>query len=139
MSANVELVRATIDAYDASDFDALFALVHPDAELHEWPEGPDSRVYRGTEGVLRAREEWAKAWEHIRAEPRGFIEAGDRVLVLTRSIGKGRGSSIEVELDTFAVYTIRAGKVARVEYFTEREAALAAAGLTEDQIRQEAT
>jgi ketosteroid isomerase-like protein len=139
MSANVDLVRATIGAYDANDFDALFALLDPDAELHEWPEGPDSRAYMGREGILRAREEWAKAWEYIRAEPRGFVEAGDRVLVLSRSIGKGRGSSIEVELDTFGVYTIRDSKVAKVEFFTDREAALKAAGLTEDQIRQEAT
>ena len=79
------------------------------------------------------------AWEYIRAEPIRFVEAGDRVFAFIRSIGKGRGSSIEVELDTFGVYTIRDSKVTRVQYFTDREAALAAAGLTEEQIRQEAT
>jgi ketosteroid isomerase-like protein len=133
------MVRATFEAYQAEDFDALFALLHPDVELHEWPEGPDSRAYRGPDSILRARQEWAKAWEYIRAEPRGFVEARDRVLVFIRSIGKGRGSSIEMELDTFGVYTIRDSKVSKVEYFTDREAALAAAGVTEQQLRQEAT
>jgi hypothetical protein len=75
----------------------------------------------------------------MRAEPRGFVESGDRVFLFLRNIGKGRGSSIDVELDTFGVYTIRDAKVWKIEFFTDREAALAAAGLTEEQIRQEAT
>jgi ketosteroid isomerase-like protein len=139
MSANVDLVRASFAAYEAQDFDALRAMMHPDFELHEWPEGPGSSVYKGMDGVMRARQDWAEAWEYITAEPRGFVESGDRVFVFIRSIGKGRGSSIEIEMDTFAVYTVRDAKVSKVQYFTDREAALAAAGLTEQQIRQEAT
>jgi len=139
MSANVDLVRATIEAYDAEDFDALRSMLHPDVELHEWPEGPDQRVYRGVDGIFQAREEWSKAWEELRAETRGLVDAGDRVFAFIRTIGTGRGSNIEVAVDSFGVYTVRDSKVAKVEYFTNREAAVAAAGLTEEQLRQEAT
>jgi ketosteroid isomerase-like protein len=139
MSANVDIVRATVEAYEADDFDALRGMLQPELEVHEWPEGPDQRVYHGVDGIFRAREEWSKAWEELRSETLGYVDAGDRVLGLMRTIGKGRGSSIEIEVDNFAVYTIRDSKVAKVEYFTDREAALKAAGLTEDQIPQEAT
>jgi ketosteroid isomerase-like protein len=139
MSANVNIVRTVIDAYEAEDFDSVRTMIHPDLEVHEWPEGPDQRVYHGVDGIFRAREEWSKAWEELRSETLGYVDAGDRVLVLMRTIGEGKGSRIEIEVDNFGVYTIRDSKVAKVEYFTDREAALAAAGLTEDQIRQEAT
>jgi ketosteroid isomerase-like protein len=138
-SQNVDIVRATFEAYEAEDFDALAERMHPDVEMHEWPEGPDSRVYHGMDGILQAREEWAKAWEYIRAEPRRFVESGNQVFIHIRNIGKGRGSAIELDLDGFAVYTLRESKVAKVQFFMDREAALAAAGLTDEQIRQEAT
>jgi ketosteroid isomerase-like protein len=139
VSANVDIVRATVDVYEAEDFDTLRGMLQPDLEVHEWPEGPDQRVYHGVDGIFRAREEWSKAWEELRSETLGYVDAGDRVLVLMRTIGKGRGSSIEIEVDNFGVFTIRDSKVAKVEYFTDREAALAATALTAEDIRQEAT
>jgi ketosteroid isomerase-like protein len=138
-SANVELVRASFAAYEAEDLDAIQEMMHPDFELHEWPEGPGASVYKGMDGVRQALQNWAEAWEYITAEPRGFVESGDHVFVFIRNLGKGRGSSIEMEVDTFAVYTVRDGQVSKIQYFTDRGAALAAAGLTEEQIRQEET
>jgi ketosteroid isomerase-like protein len=139
VSRNIDIVSATVEAYEAEDFDALRSMLQPDVELHEWPEGPDQRVYHGVDGIFQAREEWGKAWEELRAETHGYVDAGDRVFVFIRTVGTGRGSNIEVAVDSFGVYTIRDSKVAKVEYFTDREGALAAAGLTEEDIRQEAT
>jgi ketosteroid isomerase-like protein len=139
MSANVDLVRASFEIYERGDLDAIAEMMHPDFELHDWPEAADPRVYHGMEGIVEATKEWSEAWEYMRAEPIDFVDAGDRVLVLLRNIGKGRGSSIEMTQETFGVYTIRDGKVSKIQYFTDREAALAAAGLTADEQRQEAT
>jgi hypothetical protein len=55
-----------------------------------------------------------------------------------RTIVKGRGSSIDVEMDTFGVYTFRDGKIAKPQYFTDREAALEAAGLTDQEANRKA-
>jgi ketosteroid isomerase-like protein len=138
MSDRVEIVRVSFDAYMRGDFDALAEMLHPDLEVHDWPEAADPQVYHGAGAILEAREEWGKAWERVHAEPVDLIENGDRVLAVMRTVGKGRGSSIEVELDTYGVYTFRGAKLAKVQYFTDRQAALDAAGVTEEQTRQEA-
>ena len=51
------MVRASFDAYEAEDFDALLEVMHPDLEVHDWPEAADPRVYHGMEGILEARDE----------------------------------------------------------------------------------
>jgi hypothetical protein len=62
-----------------------------------------------------------------------MFDAGDRVLVCGRTRGKGKGSAVEVEINA---YTLRDGKVTRMEFFTTEEPALRAAGL-ETSIRSE--
>ena len=137
--SRVDTVRESLDAYRRGDFDALAEMMDPDVEVHDWPEAADPRTFRGTDGFLEAGEVWGEAWEYMYGEPTGFIESGDLVFAFIRMTGKGRGSEIEMTLDTFGVYTFRGSKVSRIQYFTDREAALEAAGLSEDQIRQEAT
>jgi ketosteroid isomerase-like protein len=139
MSARVDLVRDSFKAYATGDYDTLAEMMHPDLEVHDWPEAADPSVYRGLEGISQARHEWGKAWEQMDVAPTHFVEAGEHVFVVMRSTGIGRGSSIEMVTDTFGVYTFRGSKVSKVQFFIDRGSALAAAGLTEDQIRQEAT
>lgn len=136
-SANIAIVRQLFDAYERKDWDGLVALLHPEVELHEWPEGPDSRVYRGADGIRSSREVWADAWESIEAQPYDFIDTGERVLVPLRTTAKGRGSSVEVAMDNFGVFTIRGSKVAKIEYFTDRDDALRAAGLSREKSQEE--
>jgi ketosteroid isomerase-like protein len=136
--SNIDIAKASIAAYEAGDFDALTALAHPEVEVHDWPEAADPQVYRGPTAIEQAREEWSKAWESVRGEPTEFVDAGDRVLVAMRTIARGRGSSIDVEMETFGVYTFRDGKILKLQYFTNRDSALAAAGLTNEESRQEA-
>ncbi len=45
--------------------------------------------------------------------------------------GRGRGSGVEVDARFYDVYTLRNGKIVRVDEFAEREDALEAAGLSE--------
>jgi ketosteroid isomerase-like protein len=64
-------------------------------------------------------------------ESRGF---GDRVFVLATHHGRGRGSGVLVEQRWAYVYTVREGKVSRVELWGDhdaREAALTDVGLRE--------
>jgi ketosteroid isomerase-like protein len=136
MSEKIDIVRASMAAYTAGDFDAMAEMAAPDLELHEWPEGPDSRVYHGTGAIAEARDEWSKAWESLDVEMTEIVEAGDRVFVAMNNTGKGRGSSIEIEMRTFAVFTIRDGKITKLQYFANREGAVAAAGLNDQSERR---
>jgi ketosteroid isomerase-like protein len=132
MSAeNVEIVQKTMAAFEAGDTEAQLAMLDPDVELIEWPESPDQRTYRGHSGAMRASESWSEAWEWIRVEVDELLEAGDKVVVCGRTFGKGKGSSVEVAIDAFNVYTVHDGKVKRIEFFTTEEPALRAAGLNE--------
>jgi ketosteroid isomerase-like protein len=137
-SDEVGLVQKSLDAHNRGDLDAMLALLHPDAEVREWPEGLDARTYRGEEGIRRARESWGEAWEWVRVEPREWVVRGEKVLVSLDTTAKGRGSSAEVRLDTFGVYTVRDSRIAKIELFADRDPAFRAAGLSQDRTRQEA-
>ena len=138
MSAeNVEIVERAMAAFEADDLDTQLEILDPDVELVEWPESPDQRIYRGHEGALRAAESWGEAWEWIRVDVDELLDAGDKVIVCGRTFGKGKGSSVEVAIDTFNVYTVRDGKVKSIEFFTMEEPALRAAGLDESSKKAE--
>jgi len=56
---------------------------------------------------------------------------GGRVLALIRQSGRGRQSGVPIVIHFFALYTIREGKMRKVEYFRHRADALQVAGLQE--------
>jgi ketosteroid isomerase-like protein len=127
---NSRLVRRVMEAYNR-DPTSVPELLAADVELIEWPESPDQRTYRGRDGALAAFESWSEAWESVNVDIDELVEAGEHVLARGRTHGKGKGSSVEVSMDAFNVYTIREGEVARIQFFTTEEPALRAAGLTE--------
>jgi len=57
------------------------------------------------------------------------------VLVVLDQRAKGKGSEVEVEIRSYNVYAFRDGKVSRIQLYTEREPALEAAGLTQEESR----
>jgi hypothetical protein len=59
--------------------------------------------------------------------------SGERYVVEVRMTGRGRSSGIEIDQRLGLLYTLREqdGKVARVQMFPSRGAALEAAGLAE--------
>jgi ketosteroid isomerase-like protein len=137
-SSKVEIVRETFDAYAREDFDSLVALLHPEVELHEWPEGPDSRVYHGPDGIMHARRSGPRrgstsapsrstSWRPVTVS--SFLSTAQAKEGEARSRWSSRRS---------ASTRSATPKVAKVQYFTDREAALAAAGLSDRPTRQEA-
>ena len=125
---NVEKLRAVYEAFNRGDFDAAVKLARPDAEF----------VRPGLEAPLRgaaAIREWMEpdAFEEQRIEPLDFEVSGNRVLVRQRTIARGAGSGIELDVESWAVFTFDDGLIARVEGFQRHQEAeaLEAAGLSE--------
>ena len=58
---------------------------------------------------------------------------GDRVMLENVIRGRGRHSEVEVEMPAFAVFTLSAGKIVRIELIADRADALEAAGLSDQQ------
>jgi ketosteroid isomerase-like protein len=138
-SGNVAAVRRYVDAFNRLDLDAATSGLDPAIELREWPEAPGSQAYHGVDGVRRAFDTWFEMWEWMKLEIEEIHPAGDSVLFTLHQRAKGRTSAVEVEIRSYNVYTFRDGLLTLAELFVERENALAAAGLTEEDIRQEAT
>jgi ketosteroid isomerase-like protein len=126
---DVETVRRFVDAFNRRELAAVIGDLDPDVELHEWPEAPEARTYRGADGVQEAIDGWFETWSWMHVEIVDVFATGNHVFVTLHQRAEGRGSEAQVELTSHNVYTFRDGKVVRVELFTEREPALAAAGL----------
>jgi ketosteroid isomerase-like protein len=129
---NVNVVKAFLEASIRRDMTQLAELADPEVELHGTVGGvQEGQVYRGLAEIVREYDEVdGEAWEERRIEPVGFLDAGDEVVVLFHEFRRGRGSGVELETDTAAVYTVRDGRVVRMQGFLDRAAARQAAGLS---------
>jgi ketosteroid isomerase-like protein len=133
--ANVEIVKRGIDAFNRRDVDALDDLTTPDFEwfpaLPSAVEGERFSGYRGREGIETYFEDVRSTWEGLRVLGNEFRDLGDRVLVLGRAEGRGRGSGVEVDMPLGIVYDFRRAKCLRARAFLDHGEALRAAGLSE--------
>ena len=125
---NVELVREIIAA--VPDWRKVSALLHPDARFDQ-TRIPDGGVYEGREACGRFFERWFGSWVEIRLTPERLIEDGDRVLALMTIEGRGKGSGVPVVIRSADLFTIRDGKIVRLELFGSPAEALEAAGVRE--------
>jgi ketosteroid isomerase-like protein len=139
---NVEMVRGLWEPFKGVDYTAVDwddeairemgeRLFSPEVELRWSRSGPETRVYRGRDGVIQALREWYEAFSEYYTEPLDFIEVGDRVVIPQRHWGIGSTSGIRVEIEVTHVYEVRDNLIARVDEYDTLEEALEAAGLRE--------
>ena len=126
---NVEIVRGVYEAYLRDDADAAFAAIDPDVEWDS-RHHPDGRVYRGHDGVREFLRNWLDLWESTSSRPEKFVDAGDRVVVLTVETTKAGG--LEVTEHHAEIYTLRDGKIVHWCAFVNPADALRAVGHREE-------
>jgi ketosteroid isomerase-like protein len=126
---NVEIVRRAFayEMYGVGDRAEAEAIFDPHVVMNPTNEGPSY----GFEAMRSDYEQWASAFEELSVTIEEIIDAGDQVLVVAHHEGRGRSSGVKVDTRFYEVYTVREGKVSRVDEFTERTEALEAAGLSE--------
>jgi ketosteroid isomerase-like protein len=124
---NVEVVREAWDAYSRGDYDRVAGFHDPHIVVVTVEDGA---VY-GNDAVLANYERWNEAWEGAETTLDEVIGHGDRVFVAARFHAHGRASGAEVESRLYEVYTVRDGKVLRIDEYPGRAEALEAAGLSE--------
>ena len=97
----------------------------------EWVPVTDSVLavdsYRGFDGVRKFWGEFVSAWDSYGVEPITFDDAGDRIAVAVRIVGRTHG--LEVDETQSSLLTVRDGLIVRVESFADPDGARAAAGL----------
>jgi ketosteroid isomerase-like protein len=87
------------------------------------------KTYTGMDGFRNLWLDWLAPWATHRVELEEAIDLGDRVLVLAEALATIEGSTAHVKRSTGALWTVRNGKVARVEFYPDRDEALKAVGL----------
>jgi ketosteroid isomerase-like protein len=129
---NVQFVRKALAAVSSQGLDQTLELFDPEIVVDASRNVLNPSTYVGIEGLRQWQADLADIWEEIRVEPVEFFDAGDRVVVISRLIGRGKGSGIEVQRLTSAqIATVRDGRIRRWEIgYTNRDEALEAAGLT---------
>jgi ketosteroid isomerase-like protein len=121
---NVEIVRRFLVV---DDFDEALTYADPDIV---WNPVEESSA-QGHDAVRASTASWKGEWDDYVLIPEDFADVGDRVVATVRFRARGRGSGIEVDGRLYDVFTLRDGKIVRMDQFTEQSNALEAVGLLE--------
>jgi ketosteroid isomerase-like protein len=126
---NVEIVRRAFayEHYGVGDRAEAEALFDPHVVMNPTEEGPSY----GPDAMRDDFARWASAFEELRVTAEEVIDAGDQVVLVAHHQGRGRKSGVVVDTRFYEVYTLREGKVSRVDEFNEMAEALEAAGLSD--------
>ena len=127
---DIEVVREQFAATNERDFpramsyyaDDVELVVHRDAFLQ-------GGMFKGSEAVGQWFADWFTTFEpgyHLEIEE--ARDLGDAVFLSATHHGRGRTSGVEVRGRTGYLYTVRNGKIVRVELFSGPAEALEAAG-----------
>ena len=123
----MEIVREAWDAYSRGDYDRIAGFHDPHIVVVTLEDG----VVYGNDAVLVNYERWSEAWEWAETTLEEVIGHGDRVFLAARFQARGRGSGVEIDNRLYEVFTLRDGKVLRIDEYEHRAEALEAAGLSE--------
>jgi ketosteroid isomerase-like protein len=128
---NVEIVRRIFDGWSQGDFSVGSELLTADFEWHQHPEAVEPGLRRGS-AIATSLTKIFEIYESYRIVPDRYLDIGDKVVVLAHNQGyAARGGGIELDQAFAYVWTVRAGKLARLEVYEDEGTALEAAGLRE--------
>ena len=129
---NVEIVREGYERFAATGEPApdlaTEDFVWDMSNFHGWPE---QQVYEGVDGAAAFLRVWMEAWEDWELEINALHDAGDKVVALVRQRGTSKAAGMPVEMSFAQVWTLRDGKEARMDMYSDPSEALEAAGLSE--------
>ena len=130
---NVDIVRRFLHAFVQGDYEA--STEHIGAEVVLWSDpraNMETQQVQGRDAVIASIGRFVSSFDdYWCAEPDELIDAGDWVVVVMRSGGRGRTSGVAVTQTWNVAYKLAERKVVRIEFHPTREKALEAAGLSE--------
>jgi ketosteroid isomerase-like protein len=125
---DLELVRRITDANNRREYDEVASMVAPDVIYRPTTTFAESEECRDRDEFRRFLEGFWDPWTGDSGWSLDTIRVyGDAVVALGRFSGRAKASGVEVSGGVFAVYRFRDGKVASIEDFTDRDAAVRAA------------
>jgi ketosteroid isomerase-like protein len=145
MPSNLELAARLAEAFPAGDWvvamsdedalarrlDALRELASPDLETAMVGPGGFTGTFRGVDGFREAWADWLRPFETYEVEIEEIRDAGERVIALAHHTATTHESDAPMREAVAAVMTFRKGRLTRIEFNLDRDAAIRSAGLTE--------
>ncbi|MEA2453959.1 MAG: SnoaL-like domain [Thermoleophilaceae bacterium] len=129
---NVEVVRAFYEAWNGPDGrHAALAFIADDFEWVNPSYAVETGTRHGREGWSAAMDSLDGAFHFGISDPIEFRDLGDRVLCFTTFIAKTSPDGVAFTQDEPQLWTLRDGKIVRLEWFHDRREALEAVGLSE--------
>jgi ketosteroid isomerase-like protein len=143
---DVEIVQRLLGPFKQGDIVPLFCdegiwasitaasapFFTPDFECVFVRDDVGRAAYSGLGGLRAAWLDWLLPWESYHPGVEDVMGVGEgRVLVLTRDHARPKGADAEVYFVGAPIWTVRNGKVARIEFYWNRDEGLAAAGIAD--------
>jgi len=128
MSEAADIVRRSFERFSANDVDGVLELMDPEVQFHDVPEIPGSTTYRGHEGIRRWWATVKEPMEELRFEFVDVTEGEEKLAVVTRAVGRGRGSGAEVDWTFTTVWGVRDGLIYYHQGYADHAEALRAIG-----------
>ena len=111
-SRNVGVVRGF---YEAEDVPAMLEFLDPQVEWRAPESLPWGGTFRGHDGYRDFFEIVVDQIAEFRREMLEYLDAGERVVVLLRQMGRRTGNDAEYDVPEVHVETIRHGKIVDFE------------------------
>ena len=131
MSENLEVVRSIVACWERGELRPEDWADRADPEIEfVTVGGPEPSSHTGLAQAGPPIEAFLEVWEDYRVQAEEYRELDhERVLVLTRQGGRGRGSGVETEQLRASLFQLRDGKVTRRVNYWDRDRALSDLGL----------
>jgi ketosteroid isomerase-like protein len=119
-----EIAKRLFDAFNRRDFEVALQLLHPEivfqpvsgAVLH------DGQPYRGHDGMRRYFADVQEHWHELRVTPVHIRAAGDAVVALGQTSGRGAAGPL-TDAPTTWVFKFKDGLVAQIQVFSDERLA----------------
>jgi uncharacterized protein len=113
--ANVAVVHGF---YEAVDVPGMLEFLGPQVEWRGPESLPWGGTFRGHDGFREFSAIVADRIAEVRREKQQYLDAGERIVVLLRSIGRAKGGT-EWDLPEVHVWTVRHGKAVSMDNYVD--------------------
>jgi ketosteroid isomerase-like protein len=111
---NVEIVRRAADAAGTGDWEGVYALYHPDAELRDLQHAIDvPEAVHGLDAIRDVMAQWIGVFDEFRPEIYEYIDAHPWVVCDTRWYGTAKAGDLLVDNRVADAYQVEDRKIVR--------------------------
>ncbi len=127
-SSNLQTIQHAYDCFTQGNIAGLLSELTNDVIWHVAPVNnvPYTGTRNGQEGAADFFTQMAECEDTLQFEPREFIAQGDKVAVVGQYAGRVKATGRDYETYFIHVFTMRDGKIARFDEYTDTAAITAA-------------